>query len=66
MIRSCLVSYIAIYISHPDWEFSNIHNPMCDTSALVVPYNIVYPPHVLYRYIEHFVICVLCLSANAM
>ena len=32
----------------------------------VVPYNIVYPPHVLYRYVEHFVIFVLCLKANAM
>ena len=33
---------------------------------VVVPYNLVYPSHVLYRYIEHFVICVVCLSANAM
>ena len=28
--------------------------------------QIVYPPHVLYRYVEHFVIFVLCLCANAM
>ena len=32
----------------------------------VVPYNVVYPSHVLYRYVEHFVIFVLCLCANAM
>ena len=36
------------------------------TGTPVVPYNIVYPPHVLYRYVEHFVIFVLCLNANAM
>ena len=35
-------------------------------TTVVVPHNIVCPPHVLYRYVEHFVIFVLCLSANTM
>ena len=35
MTRTCLASYIAVYISHPDWGLNSIHNPMCDTSALI-------------------------------
>ena len=39
---------------------------LVNVSTCVVPYNVVYPSHVLYWYVEHFVIFVVCLCANAM